>query len=595
MADIFDFLKNVLWKDQAMLANLASITAVIAAVYGFLHFVGKGLKWFFRLFNRESLHHWLKPYFSRDEILRAIGNYIPTQCQNVDPATAAEPGRVHAFAVRQKLIPFFIKKVFREKKEEKYYLILADSGMGKTTFMINLYLKYMRKRFKKYRVVLVPLGHPKADEKIDAVENKTQTILLLDAFDEDTRPAREYKNRMQEIIDKTLDFQTVIITSRTQFFPSDLDIPFETGLYKFGGAKGEHRFYRLYISPFSSKEINRCLSRKYPFYRWLKRRKARAIVEKSPDLMVRPMLLANIHDLLERRKPYKHTFEIYEEMVERWIQRERVKDKAELRKFSEVIARDMYENQQARGGIFISCDQVGQFAEKHGIKLEELEMRSRSLLNRNAEGKYKYAHKSILEYLLSLELLRDPVFRWAFNLDNMEQTHRFYKEQFWHQFVIPFFSRPLKGFFSLLIKDGGSLTGKTSGIIDIRKLDLKELENITYLNLNDNHISDITALSQLKSIRILYLSYNQITDLTPLQELKNIRELRFSGNQITDLTPLKELKKIQALGLGGNQITDLKPLKELNRLKQLYLYNNPIKDKDTLEELKRRLGDNLRI
>ncbi len=37
----------------------------------------------------------------------------------------------------------------------------------------------------------------------------------------------------------------------------------------------------------------------------------------------------------------------------RFLNRERVKDKAELRKFSEVLARDMYENQQARGGLFI--------------------------------------------------------------------------------------------------------------------------------------------------------------------------------------------------------------------------------------------------
>ena len=117
------------------------------------------------------------------------------------------------------------------------------------------------------------------------------------------------------------------------------------------------------------------------------------------------------------KNPYEHTFEIYEEMVKQWIQRERVKDKKELRRFSEVIARNMYECQQARGGLYINHDQVGEFAEKHGIGLEELEMRSQSLLNRNAEGKYKFAHKSILEYLLSLELLRDDAFYRSFNFD----------------------------------------------------------------------------------------------------------------------------------------------------------------------------------
>ncbi|MCX6579992.1 MAG: leucine-rich repeat domain-containing protein [Candidatus Aminicenantes bacterium] len=514
------------------------------------------------------MHHRLKPYFSREEILRAIDNYVPTQCQNVDPAAAAEPARVHAFATQEKLIPFFIKKVFREKKEEKYYLVLADSGMGKTTFMINLFLKYSGKRFKTYRIVLVPLGHPKADEKIESVEDKPRTILLLDAFDEDIKAARDYKTRMQEIIDKTLDFQTVIITSRSQFFPSDPDIPQEIGLFKFGGDKGEHRFYRLYVSPFSQGEIHRYLRRKYPLYLWFKRCKAHSIVTKSPDLMVRPMLLANIEDLLAGRKNYRYTYEIYEEMVERWIKRERVKDKTELRKFSEVIARDMYENQQARGGFFILHDQVGRFAEKYGIRLDELEMRSRSLLNRNAEGKYKFAHKSILEYLLSLEIIRDPDFRAGFNYDNMEQTRRFYYE---HN-VIPFFSRPLSGHFQLFDKDRGRIAVDTKRI-DIKKLDLKELENIAVLVLPDNGI----------------------TDLTPMQELKNIQALDLRDNQITDLTPLKELKNVQVLSLSKNQITDLTPLLELTSLKCLYIQSNPITKNAAFEELKRRLGKNLII
>jgi hypothetical protein len=552
MMDIFDYLKS----NQPLWANIAALIGLITALFTFLHFVWKGIKALYHAFNRESLYRRLKPYFTRREIRGAVDNYIPTQCRNVDPSAAAEPARVHAFAVRQKLVPFFIKKVFREKKEEKYYLVLADSGMGKTTFMINLFLKYMRKRFKKYHMILLPLGHPKADEKIGEIENKTDTILLLDAFDEDIRAAKDYKTRMQELIDKTTDFQAVIITSRTQFFPSDPDIPQETGLYKFGGKKGVQKFYRLYVSPFNEKEVNRYLRRKYSFYLWFKRRKARAIVEKSPDLMVRPMLLANINDLLERREPYEYTYEIYEEMVQRWINRENVKDKEELRKFSEAVAVDMYNNQQHRGGLFIEKNDIGQFAQGHGIRLGDLEMRSRSLLNRNAEGRYKFAHKSILEYLLSLELMRNPSFRVSFNFDNMEQTRRFYKEQFFFQ--------PLEGTFRLSNKKEGPEDAEGQ-ITDIRKIDLNELENISSLNLGFNGIADITALSELKNLQSLGLSNNQITDITPLKELKNINKLALDKNQITDITLLKELKRLKYLFLEGNPIKDAKTIEELRR------------------------------
>lgn len=556
MTDILDFLKNWLSKDQPLLTNIGIIVGLIAAGYAFIHLAWKGIRALYHLFNRESLYHRLKPYFTKNEIHGAIDNYIPTRCQDEDPASASESSRVYGFAA----LSFFIKKVFREKEEDKYYLVLADSGMGKTTFMINLFLTYMRKRFKPYHMVLLPLGHPKTGERIDAVENKTGTILLLDAFDEDIAAARNYKSRMDTLIDKTSDFQTVIFTSRTQFFPSDPAIPEETGLYKFGGAKGVQTFYRLYISPFNWKEINRYLRRKYPFYLWFKRRKARAIVDKSPNLMVRPMLLANIEDFLRRPKPYKHTYEIYEEMVQRWIRRERVKDKQELRKFSETIALNMYNNQQERGGLFIDGDKIGQFAKEHGIRLEEMEMRSSSLLNRNAEGRYKFAHKSILEYLLSLELIRDPSFHRTFNFDNMEQTRYFYKEQI----VASFFSQSLKGGFRLFVKKDGSSTAETNWR-DIKKLDLNELENISMLWLSDNQLTDITTLSELKNIQELHLSDNRLTDITPLKELKNISLLELQNNQLTDITPLKALKNLKTLYLSGNPIKDTKTIEALRR------------------------------
>ena len=145
MANIIEFLKELISKDQPLFTNIVLIVTLIGAFYGFVRFVGKLLKGFLNLFNRGSLYYQLKPYFSKNDIRKALENFIPTQCQNVDPAQETEPARGHAFTVRQKLIPFFIKTVFREKKEEKYYLVLADSGMGKTTFMINLFLKYMKK------------------------------------------------------------------------------------------------------------------------------------------------------------------------------------------------------------------------------------------------------------------------------------------------------------------------------------------------------------------------------------------------------------------------------------------------------------------
>jgi Leucine-rich repeat (LRR) protein len=161
---------------------------------------------------------------------------------------------------------------------------------------------------------------------------------------------------------------------------------------------------------------------------------------------------------------------------------------------------------------------VGKFAEEYGIGLEELEIRSRSLLNRNAEGKYKFAHKSILEYLLSLELLRDSHFCQTFKFDNLELTQRFYQQQFYHLVFIPFFSRIKNGHFGFL--------DDSSSII--------KYEYIGELNLKVLEIEKIVELD---------LRRNQITDITPLKELNRLENIDLTGNPIKDKNTLAGLKK----------------------------------------------------
>jgi formylglycine-generating enzyme required for sulfatase activity len=392
-----------------------------------------------KIVDRKNLYKNLKPFYMEYEIKRATENYVPTKCQNVDPSAQNEPGNVHAFVTREELIPFFTDKVFKNKKEEKYYLVLADSGMGKTTFMINLFLTYIKKPDPNYKIVLLPLGHEKTDAKIDKIkiEEKYDTILLLDAFDEDPKAVKDYKKRLDAIIQKTKDFQTIIITSRTQFFPSDSEIPKETGIYKFGGDKKEHKFYKIYISPFDDNDIEKYLKNKYHFYERSKMENARDVVKKSPNLMVRPMLLAHIDDLIGE-KEYDYTYEIYEVMVKKWIERERVKNKKELRRFCREVAKDIYKFRKSRKGLYIDGDDIKNMAEQHQIKLDEFEMKGRSLLNRNAEGQYKFAHKSILEYFLALEVFENKDFEQLFDFEGMEQAKKFYEKIWWNEIGIPF-------------------------------------------------------------------------------------------------------------------------------------------------------------
>ncbi len=87
--------------------------------------------------------------------------------------------------------------------------------------------------------------------------------------------------------------------------------------------------------------------------------------------------------------------------MEAWLERERpfVKDEEALRLFSERLAVDLYIHRQRRNAERIPRSELAVLAKEWNISLDEWQLSSRSLLNRDAMGNYKFAHSSIMEYL----------------------------------------------------------------------------------------------------------------------------------------------------------------------------------------------------
>jgi len=115
---------------------------------------------------------------------------------------------------------------------------------------------------------------------------------------------------------------------------------------------------------------------------------------------------------------------------------------------------------------------------------------------------------------------------------------------------------------------------------------LKELKQLTDLNLRDNQINDISPLQKLELLNKLSLSSNQTIDLFLLNELKQLKELEVSDCKIINLSLLKELKQLEMLWLFNCQLSDLSPLKELNQLTDLSLNKIQLNDLNLLKELK---------
>lgn len=259
-------------------------TALVYALYSLLRYLVNHYK-------DSKAARDLVPYFNYQDIKSMRELFIPTQCQNQSSTHEEEPKNSHKYVAKNLLIPFFIKTAFNEKKEsDKFYLVLADSGMGKTTFMLNLYAQYISffNFGRKYKIRLYPFGDARILEQIKRIkpEEVPNTILLLDAFDEDkklnlsTEPDgllddERFRRRLDEIIETVRDFREVVITSRTQYFPGQENQPYELKIPRFD-EKGFHKIAKFYLSPFDSKEITRYLNKKYGVLRFWNQKKSKS-------------------------------------------------------------------------------------------------------------------------------------------------------------------------------------------------------------------------------------------------------------------------------------------------------------------------------
>lgn len=404
MDSLFRFIETY-WDE------IQEITFIFKVVY--FAVVAVGVRWILVLID------WVNEYKYRllridKETKQSMKYYVPTRAQNTVPVAeemnrGGENGQDKKKALYEKnLVSFFIKQEFKNK-DIQYYIILADSGMGKTTFLIKLFKRYYFKlRIRK--IAIASLNSTKTLDRIENIKHPEKTILLLDAMDEDREAVKNFQNRLTQVCDATEQFYKVVITCRTQFFPNDLPLYVEEG-----GLRTRHdeiEFRILYISFFSDQEIHKYLNRKYKKRKERKKReRAEKIVKNCPYLIVRPMLLAYIDELLvDVEKKYESIYEIYHELVNKWIEREYRDEqrRKHLRDFSTELALQKFEADTDD----IDIKEVNDLCRKYGISIDSRRAaKARSLLNYNADGAYKFAHRSIMEFLLAEKAFRDENFR----------------------------------------------------------------------------------------------------------------------------------------------------------------------------------------
>lgn len=340
--------------------------------------------------------------------------YIKTMGQREPPHSNDS---INISSKRFPLIEYIIDDILNQEKalDDKRYMILGGSGMGKTTFSVALFYKYINcKRFKKspYPIYIQSLMHPNVLQEINklGVTIEQNAIIILDALDE-----RSFKNVddvgdfIEKVEEATRNFLAVIITCRTQFFPDGESEPDELKIRKTGGAIRKLSYDKIYISPFNKKESKKYLRRKFGLniFKYLK---AKKIIDKCEDTLTRPMILSFIGDFMKIDDIQNlTTFEIYSHIIDKWFDREidvkpKEVSKEELFTFSKQLSLYMYNH----SSLIINEKDYKTFIKNNGFENSPFSFKARSLVNRNKDGGIKFSHKSFWEFFMALIVFEEP-------------------------------------------------------------------------------------------------------------------------------------------------------------------------------------------
>ena len=106
--------------------------------------------------------------------------------------------------------------------------------------------------------------------------------------------------------------------------------------------------------------------------------------------------------------------------------------------------------------------------------------------------------------------------------------------------------------------------------------------NLSYLDLSNNTIRNLTYLSGMTTLKELYLQHNAVMDLTTLSELTGLKILDISYNSVSSLAPLVACADLTDLNARNNSISTVTAVDLLPNLSYLNLNSNAISDATVL-------------
>lgn len=412
-----------------LIGILSLIIAALSLLISFrLKWITKPFKWISKLYNSCELVD-----FDLKQVRSSRTYFIPN-------SVTINGETIEGDSIR------FLRKNFLFNKhlnESKFFFLVGVTGIGKTTYLFNLFLEINKyTRWKKAPTIL--LGKIKGESTwkrinyfISKGEDK-ETILLLDALDEfsldkTTFKLIDYLTAFEKFWEEKKyllsGFKKVIISVRQQIYEGE----FNSGkkniqLSLFDENIHDNPIHKIYLNKFSTKQSYEYLRLRY---------KDKDLQKKMIDffdfllykideydyvnLFTTPFCLNFLEDIYYGYQKESilrlSDLEIYHTIAERWIEREfvtkRLKDSnissKAIEKICEKIAFKMYKNQKdeltSAELLEIETSIENLFDFRKGLTDRSL-LKKERLVNYTHSGfkfvheVYTFAHKAFFDYFL---------------------------------------------------------------------------------------------------------------------------------------------------------------------------------------------------
>ncbi|MGN1136553.1 MAG: leucine-rich repeat domain-containing protein [Oscillospiraceae bacterium] len=112
---------------------------------------------------------------------------------------------------------------------------------------------------------------------------------------------------------------------------------------------------------------------------------------------------------------------------------------------------------------------------------------------------------------------------------------------------------------------------------------LQHLKDLTYLNLSDNYLTDLSCLEELENLQSLHFSNNCVNDISFMRNMKHLKKISAENNMIDDISVLRGMTELEEVFFGDNYVTDISPLSDSRGLVKVGFNEAQIGDLTALE------------